>query len=434
MSVQANDEVQSVAHAVAGYLSDTSSLSDPYPLYRRLRELEPVHWSDELGFWVVTGFADAEACFRDPRLSRYEAGMRQFGWIATSDDPPEIQRAVTAWRSTILNLDPPDHTRLRRLISRAFTVRAVRAWEHRTEAIVDRVLDDLGDRGEFDLLSEVAYPIPEAVICEVLGVPLEDHDRWKSWNGGMNQAAIFAGRNRTGDDLSPEVRRLAQSTVTQWYEYFSQLVNRRRGGAGADLVSMLVRVEEDGDRLSEVELIGTLTLLIGAGHDTTANLIANGMLALMRNPDQYARLRSEPDCAGGMVEEVLRFDGSARGQPRVALEDLCVGGRTISAGQTVMVIVNAANRDPARFVDPDRFDITRADPGHLAFASGIHFCVGAALARMEAEVAFRKIAQLSGIFELATEGLAYRRTHGRNLTSLPVRRRASLEDEDNYGK
>jgi cytochrome P450 len=414
---------EKVAQDVDDYLGDTSSSSDPYPLYARLREIEPVHWSQTHGYWIVTTHAEAEECFRDARLSRHEAGFRQFGWIATEDDPPEVKRAVDTWRSTILNFDPPDHTRLRKLISRAFTARAVSAWKSRTEAIVGGVLDRIRSEDEFDLLKLVAYPIPETVICELLGVPLEDHDRWKTWSSGMNSAAIFAGRNQSGDDLPAELRRPAQQALMNWYGYFSELIAARDSSSGDGLIALLVRAEEEGDRLTTDELIGTLTLLIGAGHDTTANLIANGMLALMRNPDQYALLREDPQQrATNMVEETLRFDGSARSQPRVALVDMEIGGRMISAGDTVMVIANAANRDPARFPDPDRFDLNRRDTGHLAFASGIHFCVGAALARMEAEVAFRKIAELDSVFELATQKLAYRPTHGRNLTALPVRK------------
>jgi pimeloyl-[acyl-carrier protein] synthase len=410
----------SAATEVAGYLSDTSSLTDPYPAYRRLREEDPVHWSDAVGYWVVTSHAEAEACFRDPRMSRMLAGQRQFGWVAADDDPPDVKQAVNSWLSTILNMDPPDHTRLRALIARAFTIRAVSAWKARTEEVVDDILARVQGRDELNLLADIAYPIPETVICEVLGVPAEDHDLWKQFASGMNQAAIFAGRNKTGDALPVEMRRVAQSSLMQWYDYFSDLVSRRHGSTGDDLVSILVRAEESGDRMTENELVGTLTLLIGAGHDTTANLIANGMLAFMRNPDQYALLRSNPELAMGAVEEVLRFDGSARSQPRVALSDTELGGKTIRTGDTVMVIVNAANRDPARFEDPDRFDITRRDTGHLAFASGIHFCVGAALARMEVEVAFRKIAQLDTVFELSDAPLAYKATHGRNLTALPV--------------
>jgi pimeloyl-[acyl-carrier protein] synthase len=416
----------SAASEVAAYLSDTSSLTDPYPAYRRLREQDPVHWSDAVGYWVVTGHAEAEACFRDPRMSRHLAGQRQFGWVAADDDPPHMKQAVNSWLSTILNMDPPDHTRLRALIARAFTIRSVSVWKARTEEVVDEILARISGRDELNLLADIAYPIPETVICEVLGVPAEDHDLWKQFASGMNQAAIFAGRNRSGDALPLEARRLAQNSLRQWYDYFADLVAKRHGSTGDDLVSILVRAEESGDRMTTDELVGTLTLLIGAGHDTTANLIANGMLAFMRNPDQYALLRANPDLAAGAVEEVLRYDGSARGQPRVALADMEVGGKTVRAGDTVMVIVNAANRDPARFDDPEHFEITRRDTGHLAFASGIHFCVGAALARMEVEVAFRKIAQLDSVFELTDAPLAYKATHGRNLTALPVRvRKAS---------
>jgi cytochrome P450 len=409
------------AAEVAAYLRDTSSSTDPYPAYRRLREIEPVHWSDENGYWIVTGFPEAELLLRDSRLSRHEAGRRQFGWLSGPDDTPEVARAVDAWLATVLNLDPPEHTRLRQLMARAFSPRAVSAWEARTAAVVDEVLAGLRDRERVDIVGQVGYPIAETVICEVLGVPAEDHDRWKQWASGLNQGAIFAGTWKPGDRYPEEPLRRAQQSVVHWYEYFDDLVRRRRAGNGSDLISTLVRLEEEGDRLSETELIGTLILLIGAGHDTTANLIANGMLALMRHPDEYERLREEPRWAAGAVDEVLRYDGSARSQPRVATADIDVAGRAVRRGELVMVIVNAANRDPRRFAEPERFDITRADPGHLAFASGIHFCLGAALARMEVAVALRAIAALPVRFELDGAPLEYKRSHGRNLVALPAR-------------
>ncbi len=421
-------ELDTASADVAAYLRDTSSSTNPYPAYRRLRELAPVHWSEENGYWIVTGFAAAESLFRDSRMSRHEAGQRQFGWLKGSNDDPAVSRAVDAWLSTVLNLDPPEHTRLRRLASRAFTPRAVASWEPRTNEIVDDILASAStEPGPIDLVSRICYPIPEIVICEVLGVPAEDHDRWKQWSSGLNQAAVFAGRSKPGQALPAEALQQAQQSIVNWYEYFAELVGRRHGADGDDLISVLVRLEEEGDRLTEIELVGMLTLLIGAGHDTTANLIANGMLALMRHPDQYRRLRHDPSLAPGMVEEVLRYDGPARGQPRVATDDIEIAGRTIHAGDLVMVIINAANRDPVRFTEPERFDITRGDSSHLAFASGIHFCLGTALARMEATIAFRKIAELPDVFELFDDKLDnkldYKRTHGRNLTALRVRRR-----------
>jgi cytochrome P450 len=408
------------AAEVAAYLRDTSSSRDPYPAYRRLRETAPVHWSDENGYWIITGFPEAELLLRDPRLSRHEAGRRQFGWLSGPDDPPEVARAVHAWLSTVLNLDPPEHTRLRQLMARAFSPRAVSVWQARTEAVVDDVLAGLRGRERIDLVADVGYPVAETVICEVLGVPAEDHDRWKQWASGLNQGAIFAGTWKPGVRYPEEPLRRAQQSVVHWYEYFDELVRQRRASNGSDLITTLVRLEEEGDRLTETELIGTLILLIGAGHDTTANLIANGMLALLRHPGEHQRLRDDPALAAGAVEEVLRYDGSARSQPRVATADIEVAGHTIRGGELVMISVNAANRDPRRFAEPERFDITRADTGHLAFASGIHFCLGAALARMEVATAFRKIATLPVRFELDGAPLEYKRSHGRNLVALPV--------------
>jgi cytochrome P450 len=415
---------EDVGAQVSAYLADTSSLTDPFPLYQRLRETDPVHWSERNGFWVVTGYDEVEACYLDERLSRQEAAQRQFRWIGTSDDPPEIEEAVSSHLATILNLEPPDHTRLRALVSSAFTPRAVKVWRDLSCRVVDETLAAALQHREFDFLREVGYPIPERIICEVLGVPVEDHDKWKTWAVGLGHAAIFIGRNRSDATLPPGVREAAQQALLKWYGYFRDLAARRRADPGDDLVSALVNAEEAGDRLSEQELVGALMLLVSAGHETTANLITNGLLALMRNPDQYALLRQDPQAhAAGVVTEVLRYDGPARGQPRVAVADVELGGKTIRAGDMVMVVVNAANRDPAVFPDPDRFDITRRANRHLAFGAGIHYCVGAGLARMEAEIAFERIGTSDATFELAAEQLAYKPTHGRNLTALPVLQR-----------
>jgi cytochrome P450 len=411
--------------ALTAYLADTSSTDDPYPLYARIRELAPVHRCS-LGYWVVTDYETSVTALRHPALSRERAAAVQFRWLGVEGDPPEVIQAIDSWLATILNRDPPEHSRLRALVSRAFTPRAVTRWRERTETIVDGIIDGVGDRESFDLLSDIAYPVPEAVIADLMGVPLADHELWKLWMVGIGQGATFS-RSVDGDaaPMPSGVRERAQESIRLAYQYFHDLVERRRGETGTDLLSLLIQAEEDGDRLSQTELVGTLILLVLAGHETTANLIANGVLALLRNPDQWRLLHEHPELAGGAVEEVLRYDGPARGQPRIATEALDLGGHRIEAGEQVMVIVNAANRDPARFPEPDRFDITRGDGGHLAFATGVHYCVGAALARLEGEVALQRLAERFPDLYLGSDTWTYKRSHGRNLTTLPVVRTAA---------
>jgi cytochrome P450 len=415
--------LQDLTHDMAGYLADTSSVRDPYPMFRALREQAPVCWVPEASMWVVTGFEQAEEFYRVPGLSREAAAERQFAWLARPEDPPLVQQAVHAWRSTILNLEPPDHTRLRSLITATFTPKAVKRWKDRTEGIVTELLGRVPD-GEFDALQVLAYPLPETVICEVLGVPVEDHALWKIWSAGFGTAAVMVGRRSADEALPEHVLAEAHQTLLKQYGYFSDLVERRRREPGEDLVTDLVRVEEDGERMSHDELVGGIILLVGAGHETTANLVANGMLALAHNPAEYDALRADPSLAAAVVEETLRYDGPTRGQPKAAVQDVVLGGEQVRAGDMVMVFVNAANRDPAAFDGAEEFRLAHASKRHLAFGGGIHYCVGAALARMEAEVFFRQLGQLDRRLELsgvAFEELTYKPTHGRNLTALPMR-------------
>jgi cytochrome P450 len=410
-----------LASEVASYLRDPSTIADPYPLYRRLREREPVHWNEDLGYWVITGFREAESCLQDPRLSRKEAAARQFGWLLEENDPPATIRAMRAWLSIMLNQDPPDHARLRRLVSRAFTPRAVERWRGLVDQIVGELLAGVLPAGEFDFLHTIAEPLPEIVIATILGVPTEHRETWREFTGGMNTATVYSGRKLLAGEPPPGVRAGAHRSVTSWYEYFAALIEERRARPGDDLITALVQVEEQGDQLDEVELIGTLVLLIQGGQETTANLVANGMLAFMRHPDEFQRLVQDPALASAAVEECMRFDGPARGQPRFATDALEIGGQRIERGDQVMVIINAANRDPERFDNPERFDIARRPTGHIAFGAGPHYCLGAGLARLEATCAFQQLAESGMEFELTTEVLRYKNAHARNLVDLPVR-------------
>jgi cytochrome P450 len=281
------------------------------------------------------------------------------------------------------------------------------------------LVDAAKDKDEFDFLRELAYPLPETVICELLGVPVEDLHELSATGFGHSRIMTVRGSNDVNgppDDL----RAMTQAQLVRQVEYFREVAADRRRNPRSDLISSLLQVEEEGDRLTMDELIGTVIILIGAGHETTANLLGNGMLALLRHPDQFELIKQSPDLLPQAMEEILRHESPSRGQPRVATGRVEVGGKTIEAGQQVSVILNAANRDPRVFDDPDRFDIMRRDVRHITFTVGIHYCLGAALARMEATTMFRAIADRLGDLELAVDEVQWRPAYVRGLVSLPV--------------
>ena len=276
--------------------------------------------------------------------------------------------------------DPPAHTRLRGLINTVFTSRAVERLRPRIHEIVDELLAQVTDRGTMDVIGDFAYRLPVIVIAEMLGVPPEGREQMKAWS---DELALFIG-SALG---TPDKYERAARGMADMCTYFREVVGARRRQPREDLISALVDAEQQGGQLSEEELVATCVLLLFAGHETTTNLIGNGLLSLLRHPDALAALRADPSLIGPAVEELLRYDGPTQAQVRVALDDIVLHGKTIRAGDRVFVMVNAANRDPARFDEPDRLDLTRADNAHVAFGYGAHFCVGAPLARLEGQVA-----------------------------------------------
>jgi cytochrome P450 len=378
-------------------------LADPYPLYRRLREQDPVHRSP-LGFWVVTRYADVELVLRDPRFGRggFEALLdSQQGRL-----PPSM-----------LFRDPPDHTRLRALVSRAFTPRVVEAMRPHIQAIVDRLLDRVAGARAMDVIADLAYPLPVTVICEMLGVPTEDHERIRQWS-----ADVARSLDAIGPWAAPEVAERGRTSRRALAEYFRGLVAERRRQPQPDLLSSLIAAEERGDRLTEGELLSTCILLFVAGHETTVNLIGNGLLALLRHPDQLALLRGDPTVVPGAVEELLRYDSPVQRTARTTSEDVELGGRVIDKGSMVVAVVGAANRDPARFPEPDRLDVRRADTHHVSFGFGIHYCLGAPLARVEGQVAFATLLRRMPDLALDTDAPEWRESSVlRGLKALPVR-------------
>jgi pimeloyl-[acyl-carrier protein] synthase len=383
-------------------------VADPYPTYHRLRAEDPVHQSP-LGFWVLTRYEDVVASLRDPRMIKEPIAAfvaARFGLPA-----PPLGMGLS-----MLDRDPPDHTRLRGLVSKAFTPRVIEQLRPHIQQIVDGLLDRVqGDR-EMDLIEQFAYPLPVIVICEMLGVPVADHERFKGW--GLDIARGLDAIMLPPDSPVAERSVLARRALA---DYFRGLIAERRRAPRDDMLSGLIAAEEAGDKLSEDELLATCILLLVAGHETTVNLIGNGSLALLRHPAELRRLREDPGLIVTAVEELLRFDGPVQRTARIPSEDVTIGGKTIGKGEMVMPFIGAADRDPAQFPDPDRLDIGRTENRHIAFGWGIHFCIGAPLARVEGQIAINTLLRRMPRLALATAEPQHRQSLTlRGLTSLPV--------------
>jgi hypothetical protein len=352
---------------------------DPYPIYARLHREAPVHYSEGLGAWVVVRYEDVSAAFRDTRMSSgrtsaFSAGLPD----AVRQKLIPLGRNLASWA---MLLDPPSHTRIRSLINKAFTPRIAEALRPRVRALVEEQLDGVAGQERMDVIADLSAPLPVRVIGELLGLPREDGPRLKHWSDKM---ALFIGAAR------PTLERAegALEAIVELEEYYRGFIAQRRKAPGNDLLSALAHSEEQGNLLSEQELLSTLTMVLFGGHETMTNLIGNGLLALLRHREQWEALRGEPGLMANAVEELLRYDSPVQRASRMPLEDLEIGGKMIPKGQRVWLMMGAANRDPAQFRDPDRLDVRRADPRHLSFVLGPHYCVGAALARMEAQEVF----------------------------------------------
>jgi len=354
----------------------TDFTRDPYPVYAKLRAEAPVHRvldPDGEEVWLVVGHDACRAAFTDPRLSRDWMRSGDISQIVnTEQDQPALAHMLMS--------DPPDHTRLRRLVTREFTPRRIDALAPRIQQVTDELLDAMlaGPDRRADLIASFAFPLPMTVICELLGVPELDRNAFSAWSNEMVA--------RT----SPEAEALAYQEMPA---YLAELIAAKRAKPGEDLLSAMIQtVDEGGDRLSPNELIGMSVLILIAGHETTVNLIGNGIRGLFAHPDQLADLRADFGLMDGAVEEMLRYDGPVEAcTDRLALEDVEMGGRTIPAGSTVLIVMADADRDPARFDEPDRLDIRRDARGHIAFGHGLHYCLGAPLARMEGRIALRTL-------------------------------------------
>jgi len=393
---------------------DPAALSDPaevvevildprrrgelYPYLHRLRELEPVHRSEALHgrpAWLITSFADSLAVLSDKSLVSDARNAEIF------DTGPGGQQFYDMVRRLLLYVDPADHGRIRNLLARHFTPRAVRRFRPLMERVVDELLDRAAGRQRIDLVRELAYELPTAVICEILGVPRSDLPVFHRWLNDFARRGDVSG-------ITPEVERRGEEATAGFCGYFEDLIRQRRAQPRDDFMSLLVQVADEEGQLADDELVALCILMIQAGHETTADMIALSTLALLRNPEQLARLRASPGLTKNAVEEFLRFDGSNQMVQRVSYEDFHVGDVLVRAGEVCSILTGAAGRDPARYTDPDRLDIERADIQHFGFGHGSHICLGAALARDELEIMLTRMIARFPEMELVSQEAMYR--------------------------
>jgi len=414
--------------------------SNPYPFYEQLRHHDPVHWDEELGFWVLSRYADIDSLYTDDRFSRAQGLMRGFERL------PESERQIVepvyhSFSKTVFYADPPYHTHLRGLMNYAFTPRRVERLRPQIQRIVDELLASAQSKGSLvDVIRDLAYPLPVMVIAELLGLPADDRERFKQWSDDL-----FAILGTVRQKPLHLLERAAQS-LNELTAYVRDLSSKRRESPQDDLLTALLSVTEDdmacphphalpasdatgelvrerhvSSTLTEDELVSNINILLSTGHETTTHLIGNGLLALLQYPEQMQKLQSQPALLDSAIEEMLRYDNPVQITYRSALEDVEMKGKRIRKGDLVNSILGSANRDPQRFSDPDCFEITRNEGRHLGFGLGIHFCIGAPLVRLEAEIVFDTILRRFPRIKLATETLEWQE-HPifRGLKSLPV--------------
>jgi hypothetical protein len=391
---------------------DTAYLADPYPYLKRLREGQPVNLTP-MGGWRVTRYEDVRRVLRE-----LPAGMRQTDGRLPGETEADVDANPAA--SFMLLTDPPTHTRLRKLVSKAFTPRAISSWRPRIESLTEELLDKVAGRGEMDVVSDLALPVPATLICEMLGVPVEDRDRFTEWTTDATHG-LAVRRAVSPPELIERVDRARNGLAG----YFNDLIAERRGRDGDDLLSMMIEAEEDGDRLSTPELLVQSIGLLIAGFETTIGLISNGVTTLIQNPDQLALLRDRPELIESAVEECLRYSGPIVWSVRVLQEEAEIGGYRLPVDAQISCGLAAGNRDPEHYADPERFDVARfaADPEpppHLSFGGGVHLCLGAHLARLETQVAIGALVRRFDDMALVDERTRWGRSLFRVPESVPI--------------
>jgi cytochrome P450 len=393
-------------------LFSQSFLADPLPTLRRMRTEHPVYWHPLLNAWVLTRYDDIQVILRDHRFSSERSG--QLGNGAPPHMADQLAVCNRFFSLLMVFVDPPRHTVLRSLLGKAFTAKTVEGLRPFAERVVDEILDGVLAKGKMDVVRDLAGPLPAVVIAKMLGVPNADVGKFKALTNDL--FALVNAPVATEDVIATSHR-----GVVGLLGYFAALIAARRRSMTDDLLSQLIRAEEQGEVLTDEELVATSAMLLVAGHETTTHLISNATLALVRNRAELETLRARPDVIPSAVEELLRYDGAAMALVRRALEDVVIGDRRIAAGDYVFGMLQAANHDPAHFFDPDRLDVLRKDVRHVAFGQGIHYCVGAPLARLETQIALRKILERLTRLRLETEDLQWIPSiaiHG--VVSLPV--------------
>jgi cytochrome P450 len=390
-------------------------ISDPYPTYSALREQDPVHWSSAWDCWVIAGHADVSAILlQEGRGSSVVGRVERALRALQPEDRAGTQVIEEHFRTGISHTDPPEHTRIRAALTKAFSPREIGAMRPRVEALVRELLDGVEECGEWDLIADFAYPLPALVIAEVMGLAPDDRADFKTWSDDIT---AFFGSNRMDSAIALRGR----NGVTKAREYIRDLAEQRRREPRNDLISRLMEAERQGEGLSEAELLSTAVTFMVGGHETTTALISSGLWALFRHPAQLERLRSNPELLPSAVEEFMRFESPNQRLTRIATRDMEIGDRRIHSGDLLMLLVGSANRDPAQFPDPDAVDVGRRPNRHLGFALGAHFCIGANLARMEAQVAIGEVLRRFPTIRPAVEDPRWERNPTfRMLESLPV--------------
>jgi cytochrome P450 len=391
------------------HLLDPEVLADPYPLYARLRTEDPVHWDPFLHAWVVTRYNDVQRV-----LLEFSANRTPTPTQLTSMGLSQLSPIAKVMVKQMLFMDAPAHTRLRGLCSQAFTPSRVERLRSHIQEIADRLIDDVAPVGRMDLIHDFAAPLPATVTAEMLGVPISDHRRLKAWSADF---AEMLGNFQHNPDRTQRVL----STLEQMTAYFRDAIREQKGKPGEGLVHALLVAEVDGDRLTEEEVVASLIVTMVGGQETTTNLIGNGILTLLRHPEVLEELRADLSLIPSAVEELLRFESPSQHTGRIAPADVEIGGKKIRARDAVMAVMAAANRDPEQFPDPDRLNIRRKENRHVAFGFGAHFCFGAPLARIEAQIAFSSLLRRLNHIQLEPGPITWRENLGlRGLKALPL--------------
>jgi cytochrome P450 len=389
-------------------------LADPYPYFAAMLEHDPVHWNAQHRAWFVHKHEDVLSALRDPAFSS-DRVVPVFEKHLSPEKYAQRKPTLDVLRHWMVFLDPPEHTRMRKLVMPAFSPKAVAKWRERVEQVVDDTLAELAGRDRFDFIADFAYPIPAIVVAELIGVPPEHRDKFKKWSDDI-LTLVFGAQGQ--DDR----RELAQQGLVELTAYLRELIEEIRKNPGDNVISSLVQAHDVEPPLSDEEIISTCALLVFGGHETTTNLIANGTRQLLLHREQWDLLRDQPELIAPAVEELLRFDGPSRLEARLLVEDVELRGKTLRAGESVFLVQSAANRDPDVFEDPHTLDITRQRNNHVGFGHGVHHCLGNFLARLEANIAFTAVQRALPDLELDGPETWHPTMMSRGMQTMPVRR------------